>query len=184
MKTQKNIIVVNEFSGKYKINESYRPIAHALKKKFKELEHIPVSSIIFVENLEDKRKKNNKIIYAQISKIPGKWQDIIYQITDQSFEYMLEIFKENIWDMSREQIIALIYHELKHIQLIKDDNGPKIDIVSHDIEDWANMIEKLGVNWANTKASIPNLLNDAVDWDSITGPANLFSNETILRVVK
>lgn len=27
-----------------------------------------------------------------------------------------------------------------------------------DVEDWANMVEKLGINWASTKASIPNIL--------------------------
>ena len=71
METQKNIIAVNEFGGVYKINEAYRPIARALKKKFKELEYVPVENILFVENLESKKKKNNKIIHAQISKVPG-----------------------------------------------------------------------------------------------------------------
>jgi predicted metallopeptidase len=184
METQKNIIAVNEFGGVYKINEAYRPIARALKKKFKELEYVPVENILFVENLESKKKKNNKIIHAQISKVPGKWLDIIYQVTGQHFEYMLEVFKENNWEMSREQIVALIYHELRHIQLVLTVNGPKVDIVSHDIEDWTNMIQKLGTNWANTKGEIPDLLDANVDWESIEGPATLFPAETVLRLVK
>lgn len=97
---------------------------------------------------------------------------------------MLEIFKENNYHMSRQQIIALIYHELKHIQLVKSDNGPKIDIVRHDVEDWFNMVEKLGTNWASTKGSIPNLLDEDISWESIEGPANLFPAETSLKLVK
>lgn len=183
MDTQ-NIIAVDEFNGKYKINENYRPIAEALHAKYEELMYVSVKNILFIENTEDKRKKNNSIVYAQISKMPGKWEDIIYQITKKHFEYMLEIFKENTASMSRPQIIALIYHELKHIQLVKSDQGPKIDIVNHDVEDWFNMVEKLGVNWAITKGHIPNLLDKDVNWESIEGPANLFPAETSLKLVK
>ena len=184
MENQKSIISVDEFNGKYKINESYRPIAEALKEKFIELEYVPVKNILFIENTEDKKKKNNAIIHAQISKLPGKWNEIIYQITKKHFEYMLEIYKENNYSMSREQIIALIYHELKHIQLIKGGSGPKVDIVSHDVEDWFNMVQKLGTNWASTKGQIPNLLDDVVDWESIQGPACLFPAEVTLKLVK
>jgi len=184
MDTQ-SIIAIEEFSGKYKINENYRPIAEALVEKYDELKYVPVKNILFIENTEDKRKKNNSIVYAHISKLPGKWEDIIYQITKKNFEYMMEIFKENTMQMSRTQIIALIYHELKHIQLVKSDQGPKIDIVRHDVEDWFNMVEKLGVNWAaSTKGHIPNLLDKDINWENIEGPANLFPAEPSLRLVK
>lgn len=179
-----SIIMVDEFDGKYKINESYRPIAKALKAKYQELQYVPVGNILFIENLEDKRKNNNMTVYAQISKLPGKWEEIIYQITEKSFEYMLEIFKENTREMSREQIVALIYHELKHIQFIKSDKNPRVGIVGHDIEDWANMIEKLGGNWPSTKGSIPDLLDENINWETIDGPPTLFSAEKGLRVVK
>jgi len=179
MEEQKNIIVIKEFDGKYKINQNYKPIAEKLKAKFKELQYVPVDYILFIENLEDKKKNKNKIVCAQISKVPEKWEDIIYQVTGRRFVYMLEIFKENTAEMSREQIIALIYHELHHIQLVKDN----IDLVGHDVEDWMNMIEKLGVNWASTKGDIPNILSDGVEWDTIEGPMNLF-NQPGLRLVK
>ncbi|MFZ3172055.1 MAG: putative metallopeptidase [Carboxydocellales bacterium] len=184
MDAQKDIIAVEEFNGKYKINEDYRPIAEGLFAKFKELEYVPVKNILFIENTEDKRKKNNSIIYAQISKMPGKFEDIIYQVTKKHFEYMLEIFKENTLQMSRQQIIALIYHELKHIQLVRTPDGPKVDIVRHDVEDWFNMVEKLGVDWASTKGQIPNLLDENINWESIEGPDNLFPAETSLKLVK
>ena len=184
MENQKGIIAVEEFDGKYKINEDYRPMAEALKSKFKELEYVPVKNILFIENMEDKRKKNNSIVYAQISKMPPKFEEIIYQVTGKYFEYMLEIFKENTMLMSREQIVALVYHELKHIQLVQSKDGPKVDIVGHDVEDWLNMVEKLGLNWATTKGQIPDLLDKGISWESIEGPMNLFPAETSLKLVR
>lgn len=174
---QENIIAVNEFTGKFLINESYRPIAQALVKKYEELKHIAVESILFIEDTESAKKSNGQIIFAQIGAIPEKWSDIVYQTSGQPFDYLMEIFKINTAMMSREQIIALIYHELRHI-------GEDGKIKSHDIEDWTNMVEKLGLDWGSTRASIPNLLADGVDWESIEGPANLFPAETTLRVVK
>ena len=177
MKNQENIIAVKEFTGKFLINESYRPIAAALIKKYPELNHIAADSILFVEDTESLKKNKGQTVFAQIGTIPEKWSDIVYQTSGKPFEYLLEIFKINTAMMSREQIIALVYHELRHI-------GTDGSIKGHDIEDWTNMVEKLGLDWANTKGSIPNLLSDGVDWESIEGPANLFPAETTLRVVK
>ena len=177
MEAQKNIVTVEGFYGKHFINEAYRPIAEALVKKYDELKHIVVKNILFIEDTESKKKKNGTITFAQIGLIPDKWDEIIYQMTGRHFYYMLEVFKMNTIDMSREQIIALIYHELRHI-------GTDGEMVSHDIEEWANMVAKLGVNWNSTKTSIPDLLDNDVDWESITGPATLFPGEITLRLVK
>lgn len=182
MDNKNNIVVVKEFSGKYKINQNYRPIAEALKAKFTELQYVPVQSILFIENLEDKKKKNNKTMYAQISKVPNKWAEIIYQVTGRNYEYMLEIFKYNTAHMSREQMIALIYHELRHIQFVKEKL--EVDIVGHDVEDWLNMVEKLGLNWPSTKAQVYDLLADNVNWETIEGPPSLIPAEMTLKLVK
>ena len=40
--------------------------------------------------------------------------------------------------------------------------GEMEKIVDHDINDWINMIEKLGVNWNTTRAGIPNLLSEGL----------------------
>lgn len=179
-----NIIIIEEFDGKYKINEGYRPIAAALKEKFKELEYVPVDNIIFIDNTETKKKKNNSIVFAQVGKIPDKWIDIIYQFTGKLYRFMIEVFKENTAEMSREQMVALIYHELRHIQLVQKRNGPEISIVSHEVNDWINMIEGLGLDWNHTTEDIPDLLDETVNWDNIMGPMNLFQDNPQLRIVK
>ena len=178
------LVVVDEWNGKYLINEYYRPLAEKLVDKFTELKYVLVNNILFVENTGDKKKIGHKVVFAQISKISGKWQEIVHQLTGKHFSYMIEIFRENTYGMSREQIVAVIYHELRHIQLVTDGDSPKIDLVGHDIDDFANMIEKLGANWPTTRARIPYLLDDDItDWDSIQGPATLFP-ESNLRLIK
>lgn len=173
METQK----LKVFDGKFLINESYRLIAAALIKKYPELKHIAVNSILFVEDTESVKKSKGKTVFAQISQIPEKWSDIVYQAHGKPFDYLMEIYKINLYQMSQEQVIALIYHELRHI-------GTDGKIIDHDINDWTNMVEKLGADWNVTKGSIPNLLEDGIDWESITGPANLFPAEVTLKVVK
>ena len=158
---------VENYRGKFVINEAYRPIAKALCKKFPELKHIPVDSIIFIDQTETRAKKAGNIINAQIGKIQDKWHEVIYQLTGRRFLYFVEFFKLNMGHMSKEQIILLVYHELRHI-------GPDGDLQSHDIEDWANMYHKLGVDWSATKRKLPDLLSADVDWDSIK-LTNLFT---------
>jgi hypothetical protein len=65
----------------------------------------------------------------------------------------MEIKQFYMEKMSKEQLIATIYHELRHI----DTDG---EIKPHDIEDWDNMVATLGKNWVGTKADIINILDD------------------------
>lgn len=181
----KKLVVVDEYSGEYFINEAYRPIAEQLKKKFfDDLKWAPIQNILFVDRQETKQKHAGKIVCAQVSKISTKFQHIIYQLTGKQFAFMIEIFKANTAHMTRAQIVALLYHEMRHIQLVSTENGSSIQLVGHDIEDWSNMIEKLGVDWNSTKRPIPDLLDDSItNWDSIEGPMTLFP-ESNLRLVK
>lgn len=180
--TFKYLIGTHQVIGdKFQINEHYRPIAEKLVEKFDELKNVPVKNILFVDNVEQKKSHKGKLVFAEISKIPNKWQEIILQTTGFYFEYMLTVYRENTDAMSQAQKVAMIYHELRHIQ--------NDDLVGHDIEDWNEMHLKLGHNWATTMADIPNLLSDTVDWDKIDGPAVLFTqdgnpNDRILKAVK
>lgn len=180
---EKKLVVVDEYGGEYLINDAYRPIANQLQEKFEELQYVSVESILFIDRQEKKQKHGNKIVYAQISTIPTKFQQIIYQLTGRVFSYTIQIFKANTEHMTREQIVALLYHEMRHIQLVITERSTSIKIVGHDIEDWSLMVEKLGVDWDQPKQKIPNILDDSItDWDSIEGKQTMiFEN---LRIVK
>lgn len=149
------------WDGKWRLNEDYRPIAEALVKKFPELEHVPVNNIIFLDNVEATPKRKGRYILAQIDTVPGKWAEIIEQLTGARVWYWMEIFKKHVKGLSKEQMIALIYHELRHVSRFGGTVG-------HDIEDWSNMVTALGARWNASGAEVPDLLAADVDWDSIT----------------
>ena len=102
MENANRLIQVDEFNGKYFINESYRPIAKSLVDKFDEIGHVMVNGILFIEDRVSIKKKNGNLIYAQVGQVPEKWDDVIYQITGKHFNHIMEIFRNNISMMSRE----------------------------------------------------------------------------------
>jgi hypothetical protein len=78
----RKLVVVDEYNGEYFINEAYRPIAEQLKEKFfDELKWVPVNNMLFVDRQETKQKHANKVVCAQVSKVPVRFQEIIYQLS-------------------------------------------------------------------------------------------------------
>ena len=139
-----------KFDDKHWIkNYYYRPIAEKLIQKFEELGHIKPNSILFLENTAWEPSKTNtkKTWIARISNAN------IYLRETWGYSYLIETREYFMNNMSREQIIATIYHELLHID--KD-----YELRSHDIEDWEWMVATLGKDWAETQSQIANLLDD------------------------
>lgn len=140
------------FGAKFWVkNYQYAPIARRLAAKFEELNHIHENRILFLEDqISEKKKKAEwmariRKANADIEELTGYW-------------YIMELKKCYLDDMSMEQVVALIYHELLHI----DVDGT---LRKHDIEDWSNMVATLGYDWATTRAQIPDILDDKFkDW--------------------
>lgn len=159
-------------------NMWYRPIAAKLAEKFEELKHIPVNKILFIEDMEWEKPdslKPKRHWMARIKKVPKE----LYAMT--GIEYILETRNYFIEQMSREQIIALIYHELRHI----DQYG---DLVPHDVEDWGNMVATLGMDWATTKGPVKDLLDeDFIVWrelEKVTKQLSIYDVPGSLKAVK
>lgn len=174
----RDLILDHQIVGqKIRINEHYRPIAEALCKKHEELKHVPVNNILFLDDVETEKKSKGKYVLAEIGKIPAKWSEVIEQTTGFYFELVLTVYRENTSHLSREQKIALIYHELRHIR----DTAKGLVLVGHDIEDWREMHDKLGPNWSSTHADMPDLLDAEFDWSKFDPPPGLFTG---LKAVK
>jgi len=156
----KKLVVVTEFTGKFKINDFYREPAERLVHKFDQLKHIPVASILFVENLDGKGKSKNKIKLAEVRKIPERWYDMIYQLSGKKFDYMIEFYRENIDRKTPEQILIALYHELRHIGL----DG---DLIHHDNEDFTEIAAAIGFDWTGDNRFFANILADGVNWETL-----------------
>lgn len=137
-------------------NHYYLPIAALLVEKFEELKGVQPERILFLENTEWEPKSGTKAPWmAQIRKA----NDYLY--CTWGYWYVIEFRHYFTSKMSREQVIALLYHELRHI----DGNGGLKD---HDIEDWDNIVATLGRDWSTTKSDILDLLDDEFPgWDNL-----------------
>jgi len=161
-----------KFGDKHWIkNWIYRPIVEKLIKKFPELKHIDPYKILFIEDMEWKKPNNSKKQWmARVSKCNKQFSELT------GYDYVIETRNYYIERMQQEQIIALLYHELRHI-------GPEGDIVTHDIEDWENLVATLGKDWVDTKAKIKNLIDDDICWKELE-PAAKQLEIFELKVVK
>jgi predicted metallopeptidase len=152
----------------YRVNESYREIATRLVDKFKDVRHVCVGSIAFVDNEDGKGQSKGKTVYARISTIPEKLQPLL---KDKAQQYVIEVFKVSTMDFSREQLVLAIYHELKHIAL--DGN-----LVGHDVEEWNSVLATVGAGWTETRMSLPDLLGEGFDWTGVE-PAQRLLGTTV-----
>lgn len=145
-------------------NNRIYPMAAQLVKKYEELRHIDPDKILFVVNHKSKGISKGHRILARMRKLSPIWTELLFQIGSVSNFYMMEFFARNTEHLNESQIIAVIYHELRHI-------GPDGKLVSHDVQDFWNIIDGLGRHWYAEDASIPNLLDDDVSWNSLLGKA-------------
>ncbi|MDR1966208.1 MAG: hypothetical protein LBQ36_05820, partial [Synergistaceae bacterium] len=145
------------------------PIADSLIKKYAELRHIDVETIMFVVNHKYAGSKD-KIVLARTARVPDKWRDILYQLGACSFLYIMEFYAKTTDCLDENQMTALVYRELRRI-------GPEGKMTSPDTNEWWQVLIGLGRHWFYPDMSCPNLLDDKIDWKTLMGsdyepPAN------------
>jgi predicted metallopeptidase len=153
-------------------NYQYRPTALRLVDKFKELNHIDPYKILFIEEMEWEPGTAKNPWMAKIKLANKEMREML------GYEYVLETRNYYIERMQREQIVALIYHELLHI----DTDGT---LRNHDVEDWSNLVATLGKDWATTQAKIMDILDEGFEeWnqlDSVAKQLNMFRELKAVR---
>lgn len=142
-------------------NSRIRPIADSLIKKYNELHHIPLDSLLFIVNHKYSGAKN-KIVLARTSRVPEKWRDILFQLKACSYTHIMEFFSKTTACLDENQMTALVYRELRRI-------GPEGEITPPDTNEWWQVLIGLGRHWFYPDMSCPNLLDDSVDWKTLMG---------------
>lgn len=145
-----------EPSDRYQANEGYRSIARALVERFASLRHIALGTVLFVDDLEGRPGSNGRLRTVKVQKL----SPLLSWLT--GWEFVVTVFKQHTADFSRQQLIAMLYHALRHI-------GPDGKLTGHDIEEWADLYAALGADWATTQRSIPDLLGSDIDWTAVKG---------------
>lgn len=141
-------------------NDYFRAVAQKLIEKFPELRHIRPEKILFLEHVDWEPGTAKNPWRAQV-KLANK-----QMVAMTGYDYVMEFRRYYLERMGKAQVIALVYHELRHIDI---DGGLR----KHDIEDWSGMIGTLGADWASTQAEILNLLdNEFPGWFELKRAGN------------
>ena len=90
------------------------------------------------------KKRSGKVILGTAEVVSAKYNYLT------GIDFIISIFKET-WDiMAEEQRKALLDHEMTHMFVGEDKEGnPVYKIVPHDIEDFAEILNRYGVDWAD-----------------------------------
>ena len=115
-------------------------------------------SILFVMN----KKGAKKTVPGKISKVPEKWREIMFQMGCPAYFFMVEFSEKSFAMLNDAQRIALIYHEIRKIDL----NG---NLRDPDVHEWVQILYGLGRYWNQPDTTCPNLLDDDVDWQTLMG---------------
>lgn len=142
-------------------NSRLRPLADELVKKYEELRHVDVDKILFVVNHKSGGSKK-RVILARTRKVPDKWRDLFFQLGACSYAYIIEIFEKTTASFDENQIVALLYREMRMI-------APEGGIVTPDTNDWWQVLMGLGRHWFYPDSTCPNLLDKNIDWTKLMG---------------
>lgn len=136
------------------VNEFYEPIARALIHKFEEtFKHLNKSRILFIEDREWEPQNASWNWKARIKKVSDQFKEAT------GYDYIIETRGYYTSEMTREQLVLLIYHELKHVGL----DGK---LIHHDIEDWGNIVATFGREWHEGTQEVINILSDEFETDA------------------
>ena len=95
--------------------------------------------------------------------MPAKWREVLYQLGAVEYDFLMEFYEKTTAVLDENQMIALVYRELRRI-------GRNGDVAPPDVNEWYNVLMGLGRRWFYPDATCPNLLSDDIDWRRLMGP--------------
>jgi len=154
-----------------KIPEAHEIITELAAKYTDELWAVRPDMVTVLGVSNKQRPKGSKKL-ASIRPIKGATKALM-QINNVNTRYLIELFCDDWNDWTRAQRVAVIFHELIHI----DHEVGKC--VKHDIEDFRIIVNSLGTDWFNNK-ELPNLLDAKIEFDLNLRPNVPDTDELVL----
>ena len=126
------------------INEHYAEIGLELIETEPSLDDILNSNVQIVYLSSQHKKKNGeKVVFGQCEKVQEKYKWSI------PCDFTITVFEPNCEGFTEEQIKILLFHELLHVGIeFKEDGTESYSVKGHDLEDFKEIIERFGTNWA------------------------------------
>lgn len=127
------------------LRDEYKRIGEELILTAPELDKLRESAVNIVFLGSDYEKKSNgRTVFGECEKIPGKYRWAI------DYDMAIIVYEPNVERFSSKQFKILLLHELMHIGVKEDGNEETYYVVPHDIEDFRAIIDKYGMDWAET----------------------------------
>lgn len=114
--------------------------------------------LIAVLGIENKERSEKSNTLATIKPIKGA-EKAIFQINNIPIRYVIVVYWSDYNSWSNKQKQWILFHELLHVHVDLEK------VVKHDIEDFAIILNKLGVCWQKKTDELPDLINDDVKLD-------------------
>lgn len=130
------------------INENYKAIAEDLIEKETNLQYIKDSRVKIVYLESDAARKNgpDRLVLGECEKVAAKNRWAI------TADFTITLFVNNLIGLTPDQIRIVIHHELLHVGIDQGPDGEEIySIRKHDLEDFKQIIDQYGTDWAAVK---------------------------------
>lgn len=126
-----------------KRNKEYMYAAKRLIRNHPSLADLKDSGarIAYLESDEEKAAKG-KTVCADCNLVSKKYKWCC------DYDFFIVVYEPNITDFTPEQIEILLLHELMHCGISFDGKEPTYYIVPHDVEDFREILDTYGIDWA------------------------------------
>lgn len=125
--------------------EKWGILAEKVIDSHEDLQWIPAMGvrIDYIESNKEKKASGNRTVYAQCKRI-----DELHKLYC-PYDFVIIFYLPNIGQMSEEQKMILLYHELLHIDYRENKDGDFTYCCRpHDVEDFKKIIAEYGMDWA------------------------------------
>ena len=126
------------------LSEEYATIGQEVIESEQSLVDIRNSQVTIIYlTSEQKKMAKGKKVCAECEKVPDKYKWSI------PADFTITVFLPNVDGFSEEQKRILMFHELKHVGItFNSDGSESYSTVPHDYEDFKEIIDRFGTEWA------------------------------------
>lgn len=91
---------------------------------------------------DKEKKKSGKLVLGDCRLVKEPWNAFC------PFDFLITIYLPNVMGMREDQMRILLLHELLHVGMDEKDGEPVYKIIPHDIEEFREIINRYGIDWA------------------------------------
>lgn len=95
---------------------------------------------------DGKRTSNGRAVMGRCERVPARFRWCV------PYDFTVTVFEPNVQTLDEFQLRTLLLHELLHAGVdVLEDGTERYRIVPHDVEDFREVVERFGLDWARGK---------------------------------